>query len=181
MAEALVSRLQHFSVDVADVDRSIEFYREFLDMKLTERHAAHECPNIPVELAFMRVGDVHHDFVLTHNPEKTYTKKTGLPQDDLEGPPSFHHFAFECPDRESWLKLLQRAKDMNLNIVRGPVVHSPFDPRGDGSWGENEAFYVMDPDNHRIEIFCDMATIDRDGVYVNAKGERLEEARVTEL
>ena len=36
-------------------------------------------------------------------------------------------------------------------------------------------------DNHRIEIFCDMATIDPDGTYVNSKGERIEEARVTEL
>ena len=93
-AVALVSRLQHFSVDVSDIDRSIEFYREFLDMKLTERHPAYECPGIPVDLAFMRVGNSHHDFVLTHNPQKTYTTKSGLPEDDLE---LGNHSAFPFP------------------------------------------------------------------------------------
>ena len=70
---------------------------------------------------------------------------------------------------------------MGLEIVRGPVVHSPWDPRGDGSWGENESFYVLDPDNHRIEIFCEMAAIAEDGVYVNARGERIEQARAEEV
>ena len=59
---------------------------------------------------------------------------------------------------------------MNLNIVRGPVIHSSFNKKGDGSWGENESFYVLDPDNHRIEIFCDMAIITDEGNYVNAYG-----------
>jgi catechol 2,3-dioxygenase len=180
MSDTLVTKLQHFAVEVSDMDRSIEFYRKFLDMKLTERHAAYECKEIPLELAFLRVGRVHHDLVLAHNSAKKYRPKSGLPQEESEGQPSFHHFAFECPDRESWLKLLKRARDMGLNIVRGPVVHSPWDPRGDGSWGENESFYVMDPDNHRIEIFCDMATIDPDGTFVNHSGDRIEQAKVAE-
>lgn len=180
MADKLVSKMQHFAVEVSDMDRSIEFYRKFLDMKLTERHDAYECQEIPVELAFLRLGNVHHDLVLAHNPAKKYQSKSGLPQEDKEGPPSFHHFAFECPDRDSFVKLLNRTREMKLNVVRGPVVHSPWDPRGDGSWGENESFYVMDPDNHRIEIFCDMAKIDHDGTYINHKGERIEEAKVAE-
>ena len=181
MSKKLVTKLQHFAVEVSDMNRSIEFYRHFLDMKLTERHAANECEAIPVELAFMRLGDVHHDLVLAHNPAKEYTTKSGLPQEEKKGPPSFHHFAFECPDQDCFLDVLQRAKAMNLNIVRGPVVHSPWDERGDGSWGENESFYVLDPDNHRIEIFCDMASIDSDGIYVNHRGERIEEAKVAEM
>ena len=58
---------------------------------------------------------------------------------------------------------------MNLNIVRGPVIHSSFHKNGDGTWGENESFYVLDPDNHRIEIFCDMAIIDKNGEYINSE------------
>jgi hypothetical protein len=60
------------------------------------------------------------------------------------------------------------------------VVHSPWDPRGDGSWGELESFYVLDPDGYKIELFCEMATIDKDGVFVTARGERIEQARVVE-
>ena len=54
-----------------------------------------------------------------------------------------------------------------LKIVRGPVIHSSFNKNGDGTWGENESFYVLDPDNHRIEIFCDMAVINKKGEYIN--------------
>ena len=133
------SRLQHLSLEVSDMDRSLAFYRSFLGMKLSERHAAGEVPAIPIELAFLRVGDQHHDLVLVHNPEKTYRPRPVRPEDDLDGPPSFHHFAFECT-RPSWQRLLDKARAENITIIRGPVVHSPWHPRGDGSWGENEAF-----------------------------------------
>lgn len=174
-------RMQHLALEVTDVDRSIAFYRDFLGMKLTERHAPGEVEAIPVELCFMRLGSVHHDLVLVNNPAKTYRPRPGTPVEDGDGPPSFHHYAFECPDRASFLALLDRAKEMNIAIVRGPVLHSPWDKRGDGSWGENESFYVLDPDNHRIEIFCDMASIDDDGVYRNVAGHRIEQARAEEI
>ena len=44
--------------------------------------------------------------------------------------------------------------------MRGPLVHSPTHPEGDGTWGENRAMYFCDPDGHRIEIFCDLARMD---------------------
>ena len=163
------------------MDRSIAFYRDFLAMKLSERHPAGEVEAIPVELCFMRSTSAHHDLNLVHNPAKTYRPRPETPADDLDGPPSFHHFAFECANRQDWLAMLDKAKLMGLRIVRGPVVHSPWDPRGDGSWGENESFYVLDPDNHRIEIFCNMATVGDDGVYVNFDGERMEQATADEV
>ena len=173
--------LQHLALEVADTDRSIEFYRAFLGMKLTERHKAGEVAGIPVDLTFMRLGSRHHDLVLMHNPNKTYEKRPEDPRDDTVGIPAFHHYAYECGDREAFLGVLERANEMGLKVVRGPVVHSPWDPRGDGSWGENESFYVLDPDNHRIEIFCNLATIDEDGTYVNFAGERIEGAVAEEV
>lgn len=178
--KAHVNRLQHFAVEVSDTDRSIAFYQNVLGLKLTERHKAHEVAEIPVELTFMRIGNEHHSLVLVHNPAKSYGKHL-LPQDDLSGAPSFHHFAIECDSREDWLEVLAKVRELNLEIVRGPVVHSFTDPRGDKSWGENEAFYFLDPDGHRIEIFCDMATIDEDGTFRNAKGQRLEGVKADEI
>lgn len=180
MATEPILKLQHLALEVTDVDRSIKFYRDYLGMKLSERHAAGEVPAIPVELCFLRLATAHHVLNLVHNPDKQYQPKPKTPADDHAGPPSIHHFAFECCDRADWLTMLEKAKRMGLTIIRGPVVHSPWDPRGDGSWGENESFYVLDPDNHRIEIFCDMATVADDGVYVNARGERIEQARAEE-
>ena len=84
---------------------------------------------------------------------------------------SIHHIAFEFPDRESWLQQIERAKELGIEIIRGPVVHSPHHPRGEGSWGESESFYVLDPDGHRVEAFCDMGSIGENGEYIDAYGK----------
>ena len=162
----------HIAIEVSDMDRSIAFYRELLGMRLTERHEAGEVPAIPFALAFLRSGADHHDLVLAHDPRKRYHTRT---DDDVrEGPAGFHHFAFRCANREAWLAKLRKTQAMGVEIVRGPVVHSAWQPRGEGSWGESESFYVLDPDGHRLEMFCDMATIADDGRYVDASGESIE-------
>ena len=173
------SGFQHIAIEVADMDRSIEFYRELLGLRLTERHEAYEVTKIPVALAFLRVGENHHDLVLAHNPNKKYRTKT--PADDDEGLAGFHHFGFEMPDRESWLKQLEKTKQLGHEIIRGPVVHSPWHPRGEGSWGENESFYIFDPDGHRLEIFCDMASIEADGDFTDAYGDKIEGQKAAEI
>ena len=174
-------RLQHFAVEVSDPDRSIEWYRRVLGFKLTERHAAGEHPNIPIEPIFMRLGDRHHELVITHNPAKTYRPKPTRPEDDLDGPPMFHHFALESDSREEWMELLDHVRSQDVQVVRGPVLHSFVQDGGDGSWGENEAMYILDPDGHRIELFCDLAWIDPDGTHRTVYGDRLEGTRTEEL
>ena len=178
---ATLKRMQHFAVEVSDTDRAIEFYRTMLGFKLTERHAAYEVDGIPVELTFMRLGDVHHELVLVHNPQKTYRQRPEKFEDDVDGPPSFHHFALECDSRADWVEICDRVKAAGVKVVRGPVLHSFVDPRGDGSWGENEAMYILDPDGHRIELFCNLSTIDPDGVHRNGEGVRMEGTTTAEL
>lgn len=173
-------RAQHFAVEVSDTDASIAWYRRVLGFKLTERHGAFENPNIPVELTFMRLDDRHHQLVLVHNPKKTYRPKP-LPEDDLDGPPGFHHYALESDTREEWLQLIEQVKASGVEVVRGPVLHSFAQARGDGSWGENEAMYILDPDGHRIELFCDLCTIDPDGTHRSVYGDRLEGTTTDEL
>ncbi len=171
-----VKHCHHVSLEVSSVEQSLQFYREFLGMKLSERHAAGENKNIPFEMAFLRLHSQHHDLVLTHDPERKYSEKS-----EKISPAGIHHFAFECPDRKSFLFYLSRAIEMQLTIARGPVVHSSFHVNGDGTWGENESFYVLDPDNHRIEIFCDMANITESGDYVNIDGATVPNATAEEL
>ncbi|MBT3550027.1 MAG: VOC family protein [Rhodospirillaceae bacterium] len=175
----LVSGFHHFAMEVSDMDKSIAFYRDILGFKLSERHTADEIEAIPMDLTFLRVGENHHDLVLAHNPNKKYRARNEA--DAAEGPAYIHHFAFGCPDKEAWLEIMEDVKARGIEIVRGPVVHSKYNPRGDGSWGENESFYVLDPDGHRLELFCEMATIAADGTFVSAAGERIEEAKVEEV
>ena len=180
MSSNLIKTFHHMAIDVSNMNKSIAFYRELFDYKLTERHEAGEVDAIPVELSFLRITDSnHHDLVLSHTPGKKYRPRNK--NDNLEGPTLHHHIAWECHDRDGWLAMQERAKKMGLEFVRGPVVHSKYDSRGDGSWGENESFYVLDPDGHRIEIFCDMASIDKDGTFVSFEGKRIEEAKVDEI
>ncbi len=167
---------QHVSLEVSNVDESLVFYRDFLGMKLSERHSAGEHKNIPFEMAFLRLSNKHHDLVLTHDPQRKYIKKSAT-----ESAAGIHHFAFECPNRKSFLSYLLRAKEMDLTIVRGPVIHSSFHKQGDGTWGENESFYVLDPDDHRVEIFCDMANITDEGYYINAQGIRVPKTVAEEV
>lgn len=176
-----LKRMQHVAIEVADTDRSIDFYRTVLGFKLTERHDAHEVDGIPVALTFMRLSDVHHELVLVHNPKKTYRPRPERFEDDLDGPASFHHYALECDSREDWMKVCEAVKAKGVTVVRGPVLHSHVDPRGDGSWGENEAMYILDPDGHRIELFCNLSTIEPDGVHRNGEGVRMEGTTTAEL
>ena len=48
-----VIKCQHVSLEVSNVDVSLKFYRDFLGLKLSERHYANENPAIPFEMAFM--------------------------------------------------------------------------------------------------------------------------------
>lgn len=176
-----ISCFHHIALEVSDMERSLKFYREFIGLKVSERHEAGEVETIPVELIFLRFGSqAHHNFVLVHNPDKKYRAPTDE-EIGVNGPAGFHHFAFECKSREDWLKMKDKTEELGIEIVRGPVVHSAYHPEGEGSWGENESFYVFDPDGHRIEIFCDMATIADDGVFVDFNGKRIEQAKVLEL
>ena len=124
MPRSPIARMQHFSVEVSDTDRSIAFYREVLGFKVTERHAAGEVEAIPVELTFLRLGARHHELVLVHNPKKTYRSRPTRPEEDLDGLPSFHHFALECDTREAWQQVVDKVRETGTPVVRGPVVHS---------------------------------------------------------
>ena len=175
----IAKSFHHMALEVSDPETSIAFYRDVFGLKLTERHQANEVEAIPVELVFLRLADNHHDLVLAHNPAKTYRKAADM--NPLDGPPGFHHFAFEYHSREDWLVQMERIEKAGMEIVRGPVVHSPWHPRGEGSWGENESFYMLDPDGHRIELFCDMASIGDDGSFIDAYGQKIKGPVVDEI
>lgn len=173
------SRLHHIAIEVSDMDKSIEFYRQLLGAKVTERHQAGEVEAIPVALSFLRFLSDHHDLVLAHNPAKTY--RAAGSEDAIAGLAGFHHYAVQYPDREAWLAQLDHVRALGLEVIRGPVVHSPYHPRGEGSWGENESFYVLDPDGHRIEMFCDIASIAADGAFIDAYGEPIVGGQAEEI
>lgn len=129
-------RIDHFNMFSANVDNSVAFYNE-MGFRTTEY--TEDAHTGRVWAAWMhRKGGVH---------DVAFTNGTG---------PRLHHTAFSVPTPLSIIDLLDLMSTTGYvsNIERGPGRH-----------GISNAFflYILDPDGHRIEIYCsDYQTVDPD-------------------
>ena len=132
MTRPKAARLQHVAIEDSDVDRSIEWYRRMMGFKVTGRHPAHEVPEVPVELMFIRLASVHHEVVLVHKQAEACRSKP-RPEHDLDGPVNFRHIAFVRGNREEWMRLLEHVLAEGADIVHGPVLLDHPRRRGPGT------------------------------------------------
>lgn len=129
-------RIDHFNCFTKDVDASVAFYNE-MGFRVTEYTEDDESKRLWA--AWMhRKGGVH---------DIAFTNGRG---------PRLHHTAFWVPTPLNIIDLLDLMSTTGYlaNIERGPGRH-----------GISNAFflYVLDPDGHRIEIYCsDYQTVDPD-------------------
>jgi catechol 2,3-dioxygenase len=129
-------RIDHFNCFSHDVDASVAFYSDF-GFRVTEYTEDDESKKLWA--AWMhRKGGVH---------DMAFTNGTG---------PRMHHVAFWVPTPLNIIDLLDLMATTGYvkNIERGPGRH-----------GISNAFflYILDPDGHRIEIYCsDYQTVDPD-------------------
>jgi len=118
-----VGRLDHFGVDVADLDRAERFYTEVLGMSVVMR--------LP-DQRLLRYGDGNCALF----------EKRGRPAPDpslIEHPLGESHHAF----RVEWDEL-DRAR--RLFAERGIPHHAPID------WGDHHCLYFLDPDGNLLEL-----------------------------
>lgn len=129
-------RIDHFNVFSPNVDNSVAFYNE-MGFRVTEYTEDEDSKRLWA--AWMhRKGGVH---------DMAFTNGKG---------PRLHHVAFWVPTPLNIIDLLDLMSTTGYvgNIERGPGRH-----------GISNAFflYVLDPDGHRIEIYCsDYQTVDPD-------------------
>ena len=170
--------LQHIAIKVSDIETSLDFYLNVLGFTVSERHEPGDHPIFKSGLCFLRCGPLHHDLNLVFFPEIEKEKLDKIPKVDHGSTVDLgvHHFAFQVDNLQEFRKWEKWITENNIDFVRGPVVHSPTHPEGDGTWGENRAMYFCDPDGHRIEIFCDMAELD---VKTNTINKSWNKARLT--
>lgn len=116
-------RLDHFGIDVADLDRAERFYTEVLGMTVEMR--------LP-EQVLLRYGDGACALFL--KPDRM---PGGLEQ--IENPLGKSHHAFEV----SWEDL---ARAGELFAERRIPHHPPID------WGDHNCFYFLDPDGNLLEL-----------------------------
>ena len=87
-----LGRVGHIGIHVSDVDRSIDFYRKVLGLKVTGRWGP---PDFGRPICFMRIKDKHHDVVLFELSEDV--RKAGITSTDsrIRRAPGLDHIAFE--------------------------------------------------------------------------------------
>ena len=129
-------RIDHFNCFVPDVDAAVAFYND-IGFRVTEYTEDEESGRMWAAWTH-RKGGVH---------DIAFTNGTG---------PRLHHTAFWVPTPLNIIDLLDLMSTTGYvgNIERGPGRH-----------GISNAFflYILDPDGHRIEIYCsDYQTVDPD-------------------
>lgn len=122
-------RMLHTMLRVGNLERSIQFYQNVLNMKLLRQH---DFPEGKFSLAFVGYGDEKDHTVL----ELTYNYGT----ETYEKGNAYGHVAIEVDDAYQACELVKQAGG---KVVReaGPMMH-----------GTTVIAFVEDPDGYKIEF-----------------------------
>ncbi len=126
------TRIGHVHLKVADLDRAITFYRDYLGFDLLHNFGT---------AAFLSAGGYHHHLGLN-----TWESAGGDPPP--AGSTGLYHFAINYPERRDLAAALLRLLDHGWGID------------GASDHGTHEAIYLHDPDYNGIELAWDRAEPD---------------------
>jgi catechol 2,3-dioxygenase len=121
-------RIGHVHLKVADLDRSLAFYRDVLGFQVTQRFGG--------QAAFLSAGGYHHHIGLN-----TWESAGGRPP-----PPQatgLYHVAIVYPTRVELADALRRLVEAKVRL-EGAADH-----------GVSEALYLRDPDQNGVELYWD--------------------------
>ena len=121
------TRIGHVHLKVADLERAIGFYRDFLGFDLLTNFGT---------AAFLSAGGYHHHIGLN-----TWESAGGAPP--AAGTTGLYHFAINYPTRQDLAVALTRLYDHGWGID------------GASDHGTHEALYLHDPDYNGIELAWD--------------------------
>ena len=147
----MISGVHHFSLTVANIDKTIEFYRDTLGLTLQSR-ARNEGENLGValfgtrwginqkradlELAVMRIGETSIEFIEYKDPKsQPYHRNPSIA--------GSAHIAFQVDDMEETRKKIERA---------GIVFHSPIQVFIEAEKIEWKWCYFRDPEGICVEL-----------------------------
>ena len=121
-------RIGHVHLNVADLDRALEFYCGVLGFELIMR--------MGTQAAFVSAGGYHHHIGLN-----TWESAGGQPPP--AGTTGLYHVAILYPGRAELADALRRLQRVGI----------PLD--GAADHGVSEALYLHDPDHNGIELYRD--------------------------
>jgi catechol 2,3-dioxygenase len=130
----------HVHLHVADLDRSLAFYRDILGFEVTARYGE--------SAVFLSAGGYHHHIGLN-----TWAGKGATPPP--KGHSGLYHFAILFPTRKELANVLKRLFDAKYPLT------------GASDHGVSEAIYLDDPDGIGVELYADRPRkdwpVDNDG------------------
>jgi len=118
----------HVHLKVADIDRSLAFWRDVLGFE--------EQARMGDQAAFISAGGYHHHIGLN-----TWESKGGAPPPP--GTTGLYHVAVRYPDRKTLAGALRRVLDAGIPL------------QGASDHGVSEAIYLRDPDGNGVELYRD--------------------------
>ena len=121
-------RIGHVHLKVADLERSVSFYRDILGLKVTQRFGS--------QAAFLSDGGYHHHLGLN-----TWESAGGHPPP--HGATGLYHFALLYSTRAELAAAARRVVQAGISI-EGAADH-----------GVSEAVYLRDPDDNGVELYWD--------------------------
>jgi catechol 2,3-dioxygenase len=113
---------------VADLERSLAFYRDVLGFEVTQRFGS--------QAAFLSVGGYHHHLGLN-----TWESEGGQPPPP--GATGLYHVAILYPTRAELADAVRR------------VLKAGIPLEGASDHGVSEAIYLHDPDHNGVELYWD--------------------------
>jgi catechol 2,3-dioxygenase len=122
------TRIGHVHLKVADLDRSLEFYRDLLGFEVTMFYGD--------QAAFISAGGYHHHIELN-----TWHSKGASPA--TKGGVGLYHTAILYPTRRDLARIYDRLRNANYPLT------------GASDHGVSEALYLDDPDGNGVELYWD--------------------------
>ncbi len=121
-------RIGHVHLKVANLERSLHFYRDVLGFEVTQGYGQ--------DAVFISAGGYHHHIGLN-----TWESRGGLPP--APGTTGLYHLAILYPTRAALADALRRLLNAHITLT-GAADH-----------GVSEALYLQDPDGNGVELYWD--------------------------
>jgi catechol 2,3-dioxygenase len=118
----------HVHLKVADIERSLAFWRDVLGFELQQRFGD--------QAAFVSAGGYHHHIGLN-----TWESRGGSPPPP--GATGLYHVAIRYPTRAALADALRRLARAGIRLD------------GASDHGVSEALYLRDPDSNGVELYWD--------------------------
>lgn len=122
------TRIGHVHLKVADLERSLAFYRDLLGFEVTTAYGS--------QAVFISAGGYHHHIGLN-----TWHSKDAPPA-PLQGV-GLYHTAIVYPTRKA------------LAVIFDRLLKARYPMTGASDHGVSEALYLNDPDNNGVELYWD--------------------------